>query len=138
MADYVEAAASLETPGLISALSTVLFAPIAEEVIFRGLVYTRLRRAMPAWLACVLASLVFAVLHGQLLWIAYAFLMGVALTLVFERTGTLWSSILVHITFNLAGTYLVQYLPGSPLILLLGIFGIAAAWHWLSRVYPRA
>ena len=138
MADYAEAAASLETPGLVGALSTVLFAPIAEEVIFRGLVYTRLRRAMPAWLACVLASLVFAVLHGQLLWIAYAFLMGVALTLVFERTGTLWSSILVHITFNLAGTYLVQYLPGSPLILLLGIFGIAAAWHWLSRVYPRS
>ena len=76
MEAYNNAAVGLGEPGLISALSTVLFAPIAEEVIFRGLVYTRLRRAMPAALACVLSSLVFGLLHGQLLWIAYAFIMG--------------------------------------------------------------
>ena len=64
-------------------------------------------------------------------------MMGVALTLVFERTGTLWSSIIVHITFNLFGSYLVQYVPGSILILILGIAGIACCWNWLARVYPR-
>ena len=132
-----EASSSLDAPGFITALSTVIFAPIAEEVIFRGLVYTRLRRAMPVALACVLSSLVFAILHGELIWIAYAFMMGVALTLVFERTGTLWSSIIVHITFNLFGSYLVQYVPGSILILILGIAGIACCWNWLARVYPR-
>lgn len=134
---YNEGAAGLDKPGLISALSTVIFAPIAEEVIFRGLVYTRLRRAMPAALACVLSSLLFGVLHGQLLWIAYAFVMGVALTIVFERTGTLWANIIVHITFNLAGSYLVQYLPGSVFILVLGLAGMAAAWNWLTHIYPR-
>lgn len=134
---YNEAAAGLDKPGLISALSTVIFAPIAEEVIFRGLVYTRLRRAMPAALACVLSSLLFGVLHGQLLWIAYAFVMGVVLTIVFERTGTLWANIIVHITFNLAGSYVVQYLPGSVFILVLGLAGMAAAWNWLTHIYPR-
>lgn len=135
---YNSAAVGLGEPGLISALSTVLFAPIAEEVIFRGLVYTRLRRAMPAALACVLSSLVFGLLHGQLLWIAYAFIMGVVLTLVFERTGTLWASIVVHVTFNLVGTYAVQYLPGSFFILVLGLAGAAASWNWISHLYPRA
>lgn len=134
---YNEAAAGLDKPGLISALSTMIFAPIAEEVIFRGLVYTRLRRAIPAALACVLSSLLFGVLHGQLLWIAYAFVMGVVLTIVFERTGTLWANIIVHITFNLAGSYLVQYLPGSVFILVLGLAGMAAAWNWLTHIYPR-
>lgn len=137
MDSYTEASSSLDAPGFITALSTVIFAPIAEEVIFRGLVYTRLRRAMPVALACVLSSLVFAILHGELIWIAYAFMMGVALTLVLERTGTLWSSIIVHITFNLFGSYLVQYVPGSILILILGIAGIACCWNWLTRVYPR-
>ena len=99
--------------------------------------HTRLRRAMPAALACVLSSLLFGVLHGQLLWIAYAFVMGVALTIVFERTGTLWANIIVHITFNLAGSYLVQYLPGSVFILVLGLAGMAAAWNWLTHIYPR-
>ena len=135
---YNSAAVGLGEPGLISALSTVFFAPIAEEVIFRGLVYTRLRRAMPAALACVLSSLVFGLLHGQLLWIAYAFIMGVVLTLVFERTGTLWASIVVHVTFNLVGTYAVQYLPGSFFILVLGLAGAAASWNWISHLYPRA
>ena len=71
MDSYTEASSSLDAPGFITALSTVIFAPIAEEVIFRGLVYTRLRRAMPVALACVLSSLVFAILHGELIWIAY-------------------------------------------------------------------
>lgn len=93
--------------------------------------------ALAAALACVLSSLLFGVLHGQLLWIAYAFVMGVALTIVFERTGTLWANIIVHITFNLAGSYLVQYLPGSVFILVLGLAGMAAAWNWLTHIYPR-
>ena len=96
-------------------------------------------RSYPATpLACVLSSLVFGLLHGQLLWIAYAFIMGVVLTLVFERTGTLWASIVVHVTFNLVGTYAVQYLPGSFFILVLGLAGAAASWNWISHLYPRA
>lgn len=137
MEAYGEAAAGLADPALVSALSTVLFAPIAEEVIFRGLVYTRLRRAIPAWLACLITSLAFGLLHGQIIWVSYAFVMGVALTMVFERTKTLWASIIVHITFNLFGSYGAPYLPGNLLVLIVGVAGVVLCWRQLTRIYPR-
>ena len=47
--EYNQSASMIDSSGLIPMLSTVIFAPIAEETVFRGLVYTRLKRAMPAW-----------------------------------------------------------------------------------------
>ncbi|MBE5785541.1 MAG: CPBP family intramembrane metalloprotease [Clostridiales bacterium] len=135
MLEYAEAAASLGTPTFLDAVSTVLIAPIAEEVVFRGLVYTRLRRGMPVWAACLLSSLIFALLHGQILWIAYAFVLGVIFATVMERTGTVWSTIIMHVAFNLVGGYLIEYLPASIVLLVIAMVTLAACWKWLGRVY---
>ena len=133
---YAEASENIGGMGLLEAISSVFMAPIAEEIIFRGLVYTRLRRAMPPWLACVLASAIFGLLHGQIVWIAYAFVVGMALALVFERTGTLWASIILHVTFNLAGGYILPYVT-SGMVFILAPIGLVISWLWLKGLYPR-
>lgn len=87
--EYNQSASMIDSAGLIPMLSTVIFAPIAEETVFRGLVYTRLKRAMPAWVAAILQAAVFGALHGQILWVAYAFVMGLVLAAIVESTGSL-------------------------------------------------
>ena len=98
---------------VIGVITTVLAAPILEELIFRGLVFTRLCRGMPAPAAVILAATLFAALHGTILWAAYAFAGGIAMTLIYMKYRSLAASILLHMTFNLFGGYLLGLLSLS-------------------------
>src|SRR5262249_61985994 len=47
-----------------SLLGTVLFAPVFEEIIFRGLLYATLRRRLAWPVAATLSAAIFAIAHG--------------------------------------------------------------------------
>ena len=139
MESYNQASQGLNTSLLwADLLSVAIFAPLVEELIFRGLVLSRLRKAMPAWLAVLLQGLVFGFVHGQLVWIVYATLFGLLLGYVRLRTDSLKASILLHMGFNLSSFFIgiVFYLaPQNFLgqlsvtllggIMLAGFFSIA-------------
>lgn len=91
---------------VLTMLCIVVIAPLAEEVIFRGLLYTRLQRGMGRKLAMPLASFLFGIMHGQLIWAAYAFALSLLLCLVLDWYDSLWASVLLHFSFN-AGQYLL-------------------------------
>ena len=111
----------------LAILSLVVLAPLAEEVAFRGLLYTRLRRGMPRLLAFFLASFLFGLMHGQFVWMLYAFVLSLLLCAILDWFGSLWPGILLHMTFN-AGQYVaapfleqIDFLPllcGSILLLV--------------------
>ena len=133
-ASYAEAASSLEaddTVGgvIISALATVVAAPIAEEFIFRGFVFNRLRADFPFWAAMLMSSLLFGVTHGHPVWIVYAFTLGCVLCLIMEKYRSLTLCIVVHMAFNLFGSYL-DLIPMSDtaawIVMILGVAGCAA------------
>lgn len=102
---YAQAASALEQTGILMAIATVLVAPVVEEVIFRGLILSRLHRAMPGWLAVVISALLFGLCHGQIVWICYAFALGLVFGLMTLRSGSLWPSLLAHIFFNGIGQF---------------------------------
>lgn len=107
MESYNQASQGLNTSLLwADLLSVAIFAPLVEELIFRGLVLSRLRKAMPAWLAVLLQGLVFGFVHGQLVWIVYATLFGLLLGYVRLRTDSLKASILLHMGFNLSSFFI--------------------------------
>ncbi|MEM1097714.1 MAG: type II CAAX endopeptidase family protein [Planctomycetota bacterium] len=87
-------------------LSTVVFAPVLEELFHRGFLQTALVRTFgPSlrWLAIVCVSVFFAVIHlGAVPWVALPalILLGVCFGFLYERTGSLWPPILVHAGFN--------------------------------------
>lgn len=128
LADYVEASASLNQTGLLMAIATVVIAPIVEEVIFRGLILSRLRRAMPGWLAVLLSALIFGLCHGQAVWMAYAFVLGVIFGFLALRSGSLWPSLAAHVLFNGIGQA-SAYLPETD---------EAALWFTLALVVGGA
>lgn len=135
--EYNQSASMIDSAGLIPMLSTVIFAPIAEETVFRGLVYTRLKRAMPAWVAAILQAAVFGALHGQILWVAYAFVMGLVLAAIVESTGSLFAGIAVHICFNLMGGYVMEHIfteSTALYIVLASIILMVAATRSAVRI----
>ncbi|MCD7956657.1 MAG: CPBP family intramembrane metalloprotease [Lachnospiraceae bacterium] len=78
-----------------------LLVPIAEELIFRGLLYARMRTRLQAGPAIVISALLFALYHGNPIQMIYAFPMAVVLALLYERGGNLIYPILFHMGANL-------------------------------------
>ena len=85
----------LKLPGLC------VIVPFVEELIFRGLTYERAREIMPKWPAILLVSAIFALYHGNMLQMLYAFPMSILLQLIYIRTGTLLGAVLFHSGANL-------------------------------------
>lgn len=104
--EYSQASASLSGNDLFTVAATVIAAPIVEEVIFRGLILSRLRRAMPGWLAVLLSALIFGLCHGQAVWMAYAFVIGLVFGLLALRARSIWPSLCAHMVFNATGQLL--------------------------------
>lgn len=101
IASYEEAAnATFVGEFWIVALTTGIMAPLVEEFVFRGLIYTRLRKGMPMVAAAVITAVWFGVMHGHPLWIAYAAVLGLVMVWIFERTGSLFASMLFHFGYN--------------------------------------
>lgn len=99
-------ASSTELLGNVSIalwISVVIMAPLVEELTFRGFMYTRLKQGMPKWIAVILTSLVFGIVHGTLIWAIYTFVFSLALIYILERTKSIWACILFHMSFNLVG-----------------------------------
>lgn len=100
---YNEASAGLDSGGALGVLAVAVAAPVAEELVFRGLIMTRLGEAMPGWLAILLSAAIFGVCHGHPVWFAYAFALGAVFGLMDWRAGSIWPSILGHVAFNAIG-----------------------------------
>lgn len=77
-------------------------AAIAEELLFRGVVFAGLRKSMSLWPAAVISSVIWALLHlvsGNLAVAVVLAIFGLALAWSYERTGSLWAPIAAH-AFN--------------------------------------
>ncbi len=75
-------------------------APISEELLFRQVIYKRLRMISPIWIAVVISAGLFGLYHGNLLQGIYAFIMGIFLALVYEWTGSVLAPIIFHMVAN--------------------------------------
>lgn len=78
----------------------VVVAPVAEETIFRGYLNGVLRHYGGRWCGIVVSSMLFAAVHGHIPSLGGLFVLAMALSLVYERTGSLWAPIFMHSTFN--------------------------------------
>ncbi len=86
---------------LFTIVTTVLTAPLAEEIVFRGYMLNTFLEYFDEKWSVVFVSAIFAVCHGELLWILYAFGMGAILAWVSVREDNICYGILLHIGFNL-------------------------------------
>jgi membrane protease YdiL (CAAX protease family) len=74
--------------------------PIAEEIFFRGLLYSWLRQTLKIWPAILISSALFGVLHGEISIAGATFVMGIILAWIYEKSTSLWPAISIHIINN--------------------------------------
>jgi membrane protease YdiL (CAAX protease family) len=92
-------------------LLAVVVAPFTEELIFRGYLYGVMRKYAGRLAAIFVSSCLFAGIHQHLSAFPGLFLLAVALCLVYEATGCLLVSILMHAFFNLIGVLAAIFGP---------------------------
>lgn len=96
-------------PGVVSLLLNLLIFAVLpallEEMVFRGFVLIGLRRLgdMPA---IVLSALLFGLMHGNLLQLPFAFLIGLLMGWLVIKTGNIWVAVTIHFLNNGMATVL--------------------------------
>ncbi len=81
-------------------ISSALFTPILEELVFRGIIFGRLKTVIPKYMAVFVSALVFAAVHYNIVQFIYALLLGIVLALVMEKAGNVYVAVVGHITAN--------------------------------------
>lgn len=86
---------------------SIFIAPLAEEILFRGILFRHLRQAIPVGFAYVISSVLFGLAHGTFVHLYIGFVCGMFFAIVYEYTGKLGASVMLHAGYNLMTALLV-------------------------------
>lgn len=123
----------------------MLVGPVAEELIFRGVILDRLKPAFSFWVANALQAALFGIFHMNIIQGLYAFVLGMLLGMVVQVTGTILASMIMHITFNstsiglsMFGTYAPGvYSRAFLLIVIVAVFCFIAGLRYYTGQYKK-
>lgn len=85
---------------ILAFISLVIVAPVAEEILFRGYLFGKLRKFAPLWVSILITSLLFAIVHFQWNVGLDVFALSIVLCILRVVSGSLWPSILLHMLKN--------------------------------------
>ncbi len=137
---YNEQASLLDNDSPLTIALTVIGAPIIEELLFRALLISRLRRGMPVWVAALVASFIFGLMHGQVIWVIYATLLGILLSAVYIKTDSVIPGVILHFAFNISN-YVFWFDVTETEFILMTVAAVAVGavsiWLLLTKCKPE-
>lgn len=84
----------------MSVISVAVLPAVVEEIAIRGIILQPLRR-YGDWFAIIASSVIFSLMHGNMVQIPYTLTAGIIFGIVAVSTGSLWPSIVLHFLNNL-------------------------------------
>ena len=94
-------------PGVVWVIiRTLLLAPVAEELVFRGLIFRRMKAFTGFWPAALVSAALFGLYHMNLPQGLFAFLFGLLLARVHHRFDNLLAPVALHFSANLLSVIL--------------------------------
>lgn len=81
-------------------LGSAFVTPLLEELLYRGVIYGRLRRMMSIVPAVCISAAIFGVVHFNIVQFVYAFLLGIVLALCMEKCGHMYGAVAAHMIAN--------------------------------------
>lgn len=106
---YQEVSRALYAPGVfMQLLCTGILIPMAEELIFRGMIFASLRECFRFTVSAVLSALLFGLFHGNIPQGVYGFILGLAMAWVYENCRTLAAPYLFHISANIFSVFMTN------------------------------
>jgi uncharacterized protein len=126
-----------QSPTWLTLLTIGIVAPIAEELLFRGLIFHMFNRHMNVKIALIIQGLLFGAFHMNLVQGVYASVLGIVLGMAYLLTGSLWIPILMHIVNNSVALLLPDVWMNDPVIStgLMGLLLLVPLGLWL--MYKR-
>ncbi len=130
----------------VSILCGSILGPIAEEVVFRGLIHQRIRDAFGVVPAVICSAVLFGIFHGNMVQFIYAGLMGLFLSYFMEYFHSLVAPMLLHVFANLWSFVLAYFgmnwnnagiLILLNLVLILQILFVIFSIIWLITKHRR-
>lgn len=98
---------------LLANLTIIAILPaIGEELVFRGVLQKQLMRRMQPWIAILVASIIFSLVHGQMEGFLPRLLLGAMLGWLYWQSGNIWINIIAHFFINgyqVIAQYLYQF-----------------------------
>lgn len=111
---YQRTEAMLYTPGRMIQFAAIgVFAPLTEELVFRGFGFLRMRGICTFAQAAIFSALCFGLFHGNIVQGVYGFCLGFILALVFEVYHGMWAPVLLHMTANITSLLLTWLASGG-------------------------
>jgi hypothetical protein len=123
-------------------LGSCLVIPVAEELLFRGVVYKRLKLYLGAVPGIVLSAVIFGAVHFNIVQFLYAGILGLLLAFLLEETGFLYVPVLGHMTANIVAVLRAEtgwlqfaYFPTvKGIAVTVGCLLLAGVSVWAIRV----
>ena len=109
-----------------------ILSPLAEEAVFRGVMYNRMKRCFSFLPAIILSALLFGCYHGNLVQAVYGTLLGILIAYVYEKLECFAAPVLFHAVANVSiyvMTYhnsLARINRGAGIVMIAVLSGAAA------------
>lgn len=90
-------------------IAIALLAPVCEEILLRGFFHNRLKKLVPFTAAAILSGFWFGVFHLNLNQFCYAWLLGVVFAYVNRASGSIYTSMIMHVVINSFGGIILYF-----------------------------
>lgn len=100
----------------VAFLKSAVLVPLCEEVLFRGVIYNRLKKYWGLWPAALISSALFGIYHLNLAQGLYAFIYAILLCLVYDCFRNLWVPVSMHAAANTVSLLLTYLNVSYPAI----------------------
>lgn len=100
-------------------ICTGILGPILEELLFRGIVYNKLKKFNKIMKSIILTSIIFALFHQTGVQILYAFCLSFILIYFYEKFKNIIASIIIHISSNIMNFFTCMLINKNNVILNL-------------------
>lgn len=116
-----------------------IISPLAEETVFRGVIYRKARNIMPVPAAIAFSGVLFGIYHGNLVQGIYGGLLGCLMAWLYETDGSLLSPIVFHGIGNMAVYLMIDVwklgdILGSPCLCAIFLAASAGSILLIRRV----
>ncbi len=102
----------MENMTILGIIFVLVIRPVAEEIIFRGLTYSKLRTSLSVVWAVLVSALLNGLMAGNPFGFIEAFLFAVIAALLFEWTKSVWVTLIFHVSYSLLDHNFDMYTKG--------------------------
>ncbi len=122
---------------ILMVLNLLVIAPVAEELVLRGIVYTRIEKELKPIVAIIVSAVLFGLMHfmaGGIILVAGTAIMGLIFGLLMYKYRSLWLCIIAHICVNILDFIYSKerFASGGLKIGLICVFSVV---FWVTLIW---